>query len=79
VELPHTLWTEIDARRTDDVSVLRATPAGKVIELAVTPLEISATRIRELLAAGRDPRYLLPCGLFEDPALLAPYRRGKAD
>ncbi len=75
VELPHTLWAEIDARRTHDVAQLRTQPAGKVIELAVTPLEISATRIRELLAAGRDPRYLLPCGLFEDPALLAPYRR----
>ena len=75
VELPHTLWSAIDARRTGDVADLHASPAGKVIELAVTPLEISATRIRELLAAGRDPRYLLPCGLFEDPALLAPYRR----
>jgi nicotinate-nucleotide adenylyltransferase len=73
-ELPHALWVEIDGRRTDDVAELRARPAGKVIELTVTPLEISATRIRELLAAGRDPRYLLPCGLFEDPALLAPYR-----
>ena len=78
VELPHTLWAEIDTRRTEDVSALRASPAGRVIELAVTPLEISATRIRELLAAGRDPRYLLPCGLFEDTALLEPYRRGKA-
>jgi nicotinate-nucleotide adenylyltransferase len=62
-------------RRIDNAAALRQTPAGKVIELAVTPLEISATRIRELLAAGRDPRYLLPAGLFEDPRLLAPYRR----
>jgi nicotinate-nucleotide adenylyltransferase len=62
-------------RRVDDAAVLRQTSAGKLIELAVTPLEISATRIRELLAARRDPRYLLPGGLFEDPRLLAPYRR----
>lgn len=62
-------------RRTDDPSVVRSQPAGRVIELTVTPLEISATRIRELLAAGRDPRYLLPAGLFDDPALLAPYRQ----
>ncbi|RUL62520.1 nicotinate-nucleotide adenylyltransferase [Dyella dinghuensis] len=61
-------------RRTDDPSVVRSQPAGRVIELTVTPLEISATRIRELLAAGRDPRYLLPAGLFDDPSLLAPYR-----
>lgn len=61
-------------RRTDDPAVIREQPAGRVIELTVTPLEISASRIRELLAAGRDPRYLLPAGLFDDTALLAPYR-----
>jgi nicotinate-nucleotide adenylyltransferase len=64
--------------RTDDPSVVRSQPAGRVIELTVTPLEISATRIRELLAAGRDPRYLLPAGLFDDPSLLAPYREPTA-
>ncbi|MFC4528340.1 nicotinate-nucleotide adenylyltransferase [Dyella halodurans] len=72
--LPAELEAEVAARLVTDAAVLRAWPAGKVIELAVTPLEISATRIRELLAAGRDPRYLLPCGLFDDPAVLAPYR-----
>jgi nicotinate-nucleotide adenylyltransferase len=65
-------------RRTDDPAVVRSQPAGRVIELTVTPLEISATRIRELLAAGRDPRYLLPAGLFDDPLLLAPYREPSA-
>jgi nicotinate-nucleotide adenylyltransferase len=50
-------------------------PSGKLIALSVTPLEISATRIRELIAAGREPRYQLPSGLFDDPDLLAPYRR----
>ena len=60
--------------RTDDPRVIAASPAGKVIELSVKPLEVSATRIRELLAAGRDPRYLLPAGLFDNPSLLAPYR-----
>jgi nicotinate-nucleotide adenylyltransferase len=70
-ELEH----EVVGRRVADVSALRALPAGNVIELAVTPLEISATRIRQLLAAGRDPRYLLPAGLFDDDRLLRPYRR----
>lgn len=73
--LPDELECEVAGRRIADAAGLRALPAGKVIELAVTPLEISATRIRELLVAGRDPRYLLPAGLFDDPALLAPYRR----
>lgn len=72
--VPEVLLEEIAQRQTADASELRALPAGKVIELTVTPLEISATRIRELLAEGRDPRYLLPCGLFDDPAVLAPYR-----
>jgi nicotinate-nucleotide adenylyltransferase len=72
--IPVELERAVASRRTDDPAVIGAQPAGRVIELAVTPLEISATRIRELLAAGRDPRYLLPAGLFDDPALLAPYR-----
>lgn len=73
--LPDPLGHEVATRRVDDVATLCTAPCGKLIELAVTPLEISATRIRELLAAGRDPRYLLPAGLFDDPVLLAPYRR----
>ncbi|EIM02750.1 MULTISPECIES: nicotinate-nucleotide adenylyltransferase [Rhodanobacter] len=72
--LSEELEREVAGRRITELSALRRLPAGKVAELAVTPLEISATRIRELLAAGRDPRYLLPAGLFDDPALLAPYR-----
>lgn len=72
--LPDELERELTGRRVADATSLRSLPAGKVVELAVTPLEISATRIRELLAAGRDPRYLLPAGLFDDDLLLRPYR-----
>ncbi|OOG57370.1 nicotinate-nucleotide adenylyltransferase [Rhodanobacter sp. C03] len=73
--LPDELEREVADRRTADASASQGLSAGKLIELVVTPLEISATRIRELLAAGRDPRYLLPAGLFDESALLAPYRR----
>ena len=72
--VPGELERVVAPRRTEDLNVIRGLPAGRVIELMVTPLEVSATRIRELLAEGRDPRYLLPTGLFDDPALLAPYR-----
>ncbi|MEO5813417.1 MAG: nicotinate-nucleotide adenylyltransferase [Rhodanobacter sp.] len=72
--LPAELEREVAERWVDEPTKLHTSPAGKVIRLAVTPLEISATRIRELLAAGRDPRYLLPAGLFSDPGLLAVYR-----
>uniref|UniRef100_A0A0S6Z0S3 Nicotinate-nucleotide adenylyltransferase n=1 Tax=Mizugakiibacter sediminis TaxID=1475481 RepID=A0A0S6Z0S3_9GAMM len=40
----------------------------------MTALDISASRVRALLAAGREPRYLVPEALLADPALLAPYR-----
>jgi len=39
---------------------LHASPAGRIHVRAVTPLEISSTDLRDLIVAGRDPRYLLP-------------------
>jgi nicotinate-nucleotide adenylyltransferase len=45
-----------------------------VIELAVSALAISATRIRALLAAGEEPRWLVPDAVLADASLLAPYR-----
>ncbi len=72
--LPDELQREIADRRVDEAAAWRHASAGNVIQLEVTPLEISATRIRELLASGREPRYLLPAGLFDDFDLLSPYR-----
>ena len=43
---------------------LRAKTAGVILPLAVTQLEISSTRIRQMIRQGRSPRYLLP-----DPVL----------
>jgi nicotinate-nucleotide adenylyltransferase len=47
-------------RRVHDATGLRASPAGRILVRPVTQLEISSTELRELLAAGRDPRYLVP-------------------
>ena len=33
---------------------------GGIVTLSIAPLDISSTRIRDLLAARRSPRYLLP-------------------
>ena len=71
---PDALTEVTDGRWVGAASDLYAHSSGKLIALSVTPLEISATRIRELLVAGREPRYQLPSGLFDDVALLAPYR-----
>ena len=73
--LPEELQRETADRWVDDATSLQSAPAGQVMALSVTPLEISATRIRQLLAAGREPRYQLPSELFGAPELLSPYRQ----
>ncbi len=71
---PTELRTKIASRRCPNAAALRESAAGRVLPIPVTPLEISASQIRGLLAAGHDPRYLVPDALFADPGLLAPYR-----
>ena len=72
--LPADLDTEVVARRAQSAADLRATPSGKVLHLPVTSLEISASAVRAVLAAGRNPRWLIPDALLADPRLLAAYR-----
>ncbi|MBZ0223601.1 MAG: nicotinate-nucleotide adenylyltransferase [Dokdonella sp.] len=76
--LPTELRTRIASRRARDATQLRQSPAGRVLTIEVTSLEISATRIRTLLAQGHEPRWLVPDALFADPTLLAPYRSMQA-
>jgi nicotinate-nucleotide adenylyltransferase len=72
--LPPELAAEVAQREVAGMEALRAEPNGRVLRIAITQLEISATRIRALLREGREPRWLLPEALAADPALLAPYR-----
>jgi len=58
------LGTLIREREVADAQGLAARPAGGILFRSVTQLEISATQIRDLLAQGLSPRYLLP-----DPVL----------
>ena len=57
--------TEFGTHRVDD---LHTAPHGRVHIHAVTQLEISSTEIRELVAAGRDPRFLLPDSVRDEIA-----------
>lgn len=50
----------LEIRLTDDVRELHAHPAGRLLFLPVTQLDISATAIRRILSEGRSPRFLLP-------------------
>lgn len=47
-------------RWVDRAEDLLREPAGRVMAFDVTRLDISATEIRGLVAAGRSPRFLLP-------------------
>jgi nicotinate-nucleotide adenylyltransferase len=58
--LPPELATVFHHRLREDPAQLASAPAGYLITLAMTPLDISATRIRSLLSKGASPRYLLP-------------------
>lgn len=75
--LPPELAVEIARREVASVDELHTKPNGHVLRIAITQLEISATRIRALLRGDREPRWLLPEALFADPALLQPYRNNR--
>ena len=66
---PSVLSPELDAacqgRRLSHPDQLRAAPAGGLLPFDMTPLAISATHIRELLAQGHSARYLLPAPVLD--------------
>jgi nicotinate-nucleotide adenylyltransferase len=50
----------IERQGTLKIEDLHAAPCGRVHIHAVTRLEIASREIRDLVAAGRDPRFLMP-------------------
>jgi nicotinate-nucleotide adenylyltransferase len=55
----------ISRHRVPDAAALEQHAAGLLLFHPVTQLEISATSIREQLAAGQDPGYLLPDAVLD--------------
>ncbi|MEO8445271.1 MAG: nicotinate-nucleotide adenylyltransferase [Gammaproteobacteria bacterium] len=53
------------ARATTDPRELARLPAGRVLLLDVTQLDVSSSAIRRLVAAGGDPRFLVPDAVRE--------------
>lgn len=61
---------------TDAAESLRREPCGYVLLERMTPLAISSTHIRRLIAAGRSPRYLLPDAVWRHIQCAGLYGRG---
>ena len=47
------------------IEELQQSPAGKICLFEQTPLEVSATQVRQLIAAGGSPRYLIPDAVWD--------------
>ncbi len=62
--LPAALAQHYRQRVCQEPSALAAAPAGRIATFAMTPLDISATKIRALLSNSRSARYLVPDALI---------------
>ena len=63
--MPQPLAREYEARLLKQPLAVHLSPAGGVATQAIAALDISATLIRESLARGASPRYLLPDPVLE--------------
>ena len=61
--VPDALATEV-VGRLGDAARMHSAPSGYVAEMPVTPLAISATRIRIGLRDGNEPRFLVPAAVL---------------
>ena len=68
------LREEVSARRAASLDELRRLAFGKVASVDVTPLAISASAIREELARGEAPRFLVPDAVLDYIAARDLYR-----
>lgn len=57
---PGSIADLLTQHRCDDVATLKARPAGRIMVCEPPLLDISATRIRSLAAAGQSIRFLVP-------------------
>jgi nicotinate-nucleotide adenylyltransferase len=73
--LPAALAGEFNARYRESPACLDGAPAGCVVQFAMSALDISASRVRRMLARGASPRYLLPDAVLDYIASNGLYRR----
>jgi nicotinate-nucleotide adenylyltransferase len=63
--MPQPLAREYAARRMQQPLAVHLSPAGGIVVVPFTALDISATAIRDMLRAGASPRYLLPGAVLD--------------
>jgi len=63
--MPQPLAREYSARLMQQPLAVHLTPAGGIVVVPFTALDISATAIRDMLKAGASPRYLLPDAVLD--------------
>ena len=63
--LPPALADIFRARFCAEPASLNTAPAGRIFSFAMTPLDISATKIRTLLSKGQSTRYLMPDAVID--------------
>jgi nicotinate-nucleotide adenylyltransferase len=63
--MPEPLAREYSGRLMQQPLAIHLSPAGGIVIVPFTALEISATAIRDMLRAGASPRYLLPGAVLD--------------
>ena len=63
--MPQPLAREYSARLAQQPLAVHLSPAGGIVIVPFTALDISATAIRDILRAGASPRYLLPDAVLD--------------
>ncbi|MGH8718047.1 MAG: nicotinate-nucleotide adenylyltransferase [Burkholderiales bacterium] len=62
---PDELRSELKKRFSEDIESLHKRLNGDIASFAMTPLDISASRIRQMIALEQSPRYLLPDSVLD--------------
>lgn len=63
--MPGPLAQEFAQRRSNDAQAIHRAAAGAIVEVPITALDISATKIRTMVQARRSARYLLLPAVFD--------------
>jgi nicotinate-nucleotide adenylyltransferase len=50
----------IDQRKVEDLTELSTRPSGYLVMHQLTPMNVSATKVREIIKQGSNPRFLIP-------------------